>query len=428
MYVLLHKRPRICDDRGIYNAGYGSQKLQKQIKRFFYIYPICILTEPQALHTSATINLEYDDSTEESAGSDHSDETEGYVETSRSTLGVTSTAAGAGSGRASGASRSGGSSRLAGFASEVRAITLETRTLTGTVIHELHSLAGDSREGGALDLPLVRLRRALGSLTILLEATSAGGVSSLLVSISETLEILVGRDFAIAPDLDKTVTVRLNGVFVSETTRVDTGHVGGIESRDLAPLAGVGDAAKLRQEDGLAVIAVGLDLLVPSRLGKRRGVAPGVVVEGKEVGALIVSTAVEVESLELDVLGNISGRVSDRNDTVVPVGDVLLHVTSNSLDVRSSVGVVLRVDDLISREEEEQVVVVGKCVDGSKDGLQVHIIVRTVEGVLVLTVERVVGRVGIERQVDTGVVEHLHTLIVVLRVVDGVDTDSVDTE
>jgi hypothetical protein len=51
-----------------------------------------------------------------------------------------------------------------------------------------------------------------------------------------------------------------------------------------------------------------------------------------------------------------------------------------------------------------------------------------VEGVLVLTVERVLGRVGIECQVDTSIVEHLHALIVVLRVVDGVNTDGVDTE
>ena len=190
----------------------------------------------------------------------------------------------------------------------------------------------------------------------------------------------------------------------------------------------VGDATKLRQEDGLAVVAVRPDLGVPSRLGERRGVAPRVVVEGKEVGALVISTAVEVEGLGLDVLSNISSRVSDGNDTVVPVGDVLLHVTSNGLDVRSSVGVVPRVDDLVSGKEEEQVVVVGKRVNGSKDRLQVNIVVRTVESVLVLSVERVVGCVGIERQVDTGVIEHLHTLVVVLRVVDGVDTDGVDAE
>jgi hypothetical protein len=60
--------------------------------------------------------------------------------------------------------------------------------------------------------------------------------------------------------------------------------------------------------------------------------------------------------------------------------------------------------------------------------LQVYVVVRAVQGVLVLAVEGVVGGVGIERQVDTSVVEHLHTLVVVLRVVDGVDADRVDAE
>jgi hypothetical protein len=45
-----------------------------------------------------------------------------------------------------------------------------------------------------------------------------------------------------------------------------------------------------------------------------------------------------------------------------------------------------------------------------------------------LAVERVLGRVGIESQVDTGIVEHLHTLVVVLGIVDCVDTDRVDAE
>ena len=45
-----------------------------------------------------------------------------------------------------------------------------------------------------------------------------------------------------------------------------------------------------------------------------------------------------------------------------------------------------------------------------------------------LAVERVFRSVGVESQVDSSVIEHLHTLIVVLGVVDCVDTDCVDTE
>src|SRR5205823_3344279 len=121
-------------------------------------------------------------------------------------------------------------------------------------------------------------------------------------------------------------------------------------------------ATKLGQKDGLAVVGVCLDLLVPSRLLKVRRVAPRVVVKGEEVTALIVGTAVEVLGLFHNVLGNIGGRVADRNSTAVSVGDVLLHVTGDGLNIGGRVRVVLCVDDLVSGKEEEQVVVFSECV------------------------------------------------------------------
>jgi hypothetical protein len=45
-----------------------------------------------------------------------------------------------------------------------------------------------------------------------------------------------------------------------------------------------------------------------------------------------------------------------------------------------------------------------------------------------LTVEGVVGSVGIESEVDAGIIENLHTFIVALGVVNGVDADGVDSK
>ena len=308
--------------------------------------------------------------------------------------------------------------------------TRASETLTGTSAgaHESLSLLGDRGKTSTLNLPLVGLLRALGSGAVLPDVARAGGVVSLLVGGLEAAEVIVGSDLAVAADLDNSVTVGLDGVLVSETSRVDTGHVGRVEGSNLTPLAGVGDASKLGEEEGLAVVFVRLDLLVPAGSSEGRGVTPGVVVEGEEVGALILGTAVEVESLGLDVLGNVGSRVSNGNLASLAVRDVLLHVTGDGLDVRSSVGVVTLVDDLVTGEEEEQVVVVGKSVDGGKDVLEVDVVVRSVEGLSILTVERVLGGVGVKGNIDTGVVEHLHALVVVLGVVDGVDTDGVDTE
>jgi hypothetical protein len=112
----------------------------------------------------------------------------------------------------------------------------------------------------------------------------------------------------------------------------------------------------------------------------------------------------------------------------VAVGDVLLHVAGNGLDVGRSVGVVLSIDNFVAREEEEEVVVVCELVDSGEDGLEVDVVVGLVEGGRVLAVERVSGGVSIKSEVDACIVQHLHSLVVVLGVVNGVDTDGVDTK
>ena len=47
---------------------------------------------------------------------------------------------------------------------------------------------------------------------------------------------------------------------------------------------------------------------------------------------------------------------------------------------------------------------------------------------LTFTVDGVLGGVDIKDEVDTGVLQLLHALVVVLGVVDGVDTDGVDAQ
>ena len=104
----------------------------------------------------------------------------------------------------------------------------------------------------------------------------------------------------------------------------------------------------------------------------------------------------------------------------------MLHVTGDGLDVGSGVVVVRVVDDLVTGEEGEGVVVLGeryrwwrRCTGGRRR-------CRRCAGLG--TVEGVLGSVDIEDQVDAGIGEGVHALVVVLGVVDRVDTDGVHAE
>jgi hypothetical protein len=85
------------------------------------------------------------------------------------------------------------------------------------------------------------------------------------------------------------------------------------------------------------------------------------------------------------------------------------------------------VDDLVSGEESENVVVAGELLHDGEDVLEVH---WSIGGPWLSWVHVLVGqrRVDIEDQVDAGSSKHGHALIVVQSGVDGVDTDGVDAE
>lgn len=172
----------------------------------------------------------------------------------------------------------------------------------------------------------------------------------------EAVEVVVGLGTVVAK-LDDTVSVRLDCELVCKTTGVDGSHVLAHEGLNLVPVTAVGDAAKLGEEDGKRVVAVELNLAVPAGLLEVGGVAPGVVVESEEVAAgVVIITAREVDGLLVDVLLNISGGVTDRNWARGLSTNVALHVAGDGLDVGSSIGVVPGVDDLVTREEKEEVV------------------------------------------------------------------------
>jgi hypothetical protein len=151
--------------------------------------------------------------------------------------------------------------------------------------------------------------------------------------------------------------------------------------------------------------------LVPTGLGEGGRIAPGVVVEGEEVAADGVISAVHVRSHLVAVRLDISSRVSDGNlaqSTGVNVG---LDIASHSLDVRRTVGGRIIVDDLVRREEEQGVVIFGKLLHSGEDALQVLVVVRRLR---LSTVDRVERGVDVERQVDASVglsmLVHVHCI------------------
>ena len=123
------------------------------------------------------------------------------------------------------------------------------------------------------------------------------------------------------------------------------------------------------------------------------------------------------------VVINIGGRVSNRDRAVSTGTDVLLHIARYGLDPWSSHAGLDVVNIFISREEQKCVVVFLELIDCGKDILQVDMVVRL--SWLVLS-DRVFWGVDIQREVDTSILQRTHASIVVLAVVDGVDSDGVD--
>lgn len=196
-------------------------------------------------------------------------------------------------------------------------------------------------------------------------------------------------------------------------------------------------------QNGDAITGEHLHLLVPAGVHEVR-TAPGIIIlylmsgselsnrpkrktyEGEEVASLVVSSAVHVAGELHAVLRDIRSRVSNRNLSVTTVANVLAHITSGGLDIFGCQGAVDHiVDDLVAREEGKGVVVLGKSVDCGENALEVLVIVGLVG---VVTVERVQGGVGVNNDINSGIGQEVHAIVVLLGVVHHVDTDGVDSQ
>ena len=305
------------------------------------------------------------------------------------------------------------------------ALNLETRTRADATLHVLLGLRGHRRNQRGVHVPVGVRSRALDRVS---RRLAGGGVGGGWVGLEGRLEVivLIQRLDSVAFNLNDAVLVILIRVLVHETTGVDTSHFLVHQGLNLFKLArAVGDAAVLGQENGKTVVGEVLNLLVPAR-SLEVGVAPRVVVEGKEVGAHAVRATVHIHGRLHAVGGDIGSRIADGHLAQTLAADVVLHVTRKGLDVGSrKIRARLVVDDLVAREESESVGVASEHVDRGEDALEEHGVVRRAG---VGAVERELGVRHVKDQIDAGILESLHAVIVALGVVDSVDTDGVDAQ
>lgn len=256
------------------------------------------------------------------------------------------------------------------------------------------------------------------------------GLLEVVVLIAVAVLAHIART-VLAANVDNAILGLLVRVLVHYTARVDTGHLLAHERTKLVKLArGVLVAAVLGEEQRKAVVGEVLDLGVPARSGKV-AVAPRVVVEGEKVRADLIGTAVHVQGSLETAFRDIRSRVADRDGSQVLGLDVGTQITGDGLDVWSIELVANLVDDLVTGEECEGVLVLGEFGDSSKDALEISGVVRQGGHGGGSTVDRVAlfaTRVDIENEVDASISQKTHALGVIGRVVDRVNTDSVDTE
>ena len=122
---------------------------------------------------------------------------------------------------------------------------------------------------------------------------------------------------------------------------------------------------------------------------------------------------------------DICGRIADRNLAIAPLANVSLDISGHSLDEGSSVRGRDVIDKLVTRVEQEGVVVFLEYVNGRKDVLEID---RVVGLIGFVSTNGVFGCVDVQSKVDASGGQLVHALVVVLAVVDGVDTDGVDVQ
>lgn len=161
------------------------------------------------------------------------------------------------------------------------------------------------------------------------------------------------------------------------------------------------------------------------RNGEGGRITPGVIIESKEITTFISGPTVHVFGHLETVRVDICSRVSHRDLAVSTACDVLSHIPRNGLDVWCSASGVVIIDNLVAGEKGESVCVVGKCVDGSKDVLEV---VGVVGDRRLVSTKGEQWSVDVENEVDASSCQRAHTSIVIDRVVNTVDSNGIDTQ
>lgn len=83
------------------------------------------------------------------------------------------------------------------------------------------------------------------------------------------------------------------------------------------------------------------------------------------------------------------------------------------------------VNTYVGGEESHGVAVLDKDINSSEDILEVN---RVVRRLWISSVDRVIWRVGVQHQIDTSISQLLHTLIMVRRVIDSVDSHNIRSQ
>ena len=242
--------------------------------------------------------------------------------------------------------------------------------------------------------------------------------------LGEVAEVGEGAD-AVAGGGDETVFVGFLVVHVDDTAGPDIGHLVTVQDGNIGELAGTDFVATvLGEEGGDRVVCEFLGALLVAGCLEGGVTAPLVDVVTEEVDGVGGFVADQVVGDGFADGGIVIGGVTDgEGATVILLLDVGLHVADGGLDVCHRVGVVDLVGDFVSGEEADDVGVLGEGIDD----LGVASEEIRVPG-RVVRYDGFAGRGQIGDEVDTGIGEGGHTLIVVLAGVDGVGTDNVGAQ
>lgn len=153
-----------------------------------------------------------------------------------------------------------------------------------------------------------------------------------------TLQVLVvdhEGDAAVLVDLDKTILVVLLGPLVDKTTREGLSHFLAVQSLNFSENTGLDlVAAILREENGHGGVGevLGEDIVTAGLVGGFS--TPRVRVQTKEVGlraGRVLHVAFEVAVSVHQNVTDISSGVTDGDGAVRVLGDIILHITDDSL-------------------------------------------------------------------------------------------------